>query len=55
MVAEGIETVEQLRVLREIGCFGGQGYLLGRPMDATAMDAIIGRPLVDWPMLTAAP
>ena len=55
VVAEGIETVEQLRVLREIGCFGGQGYLLGRPMDATAMDAIIGRPLVDWAMLTAAP
>jgi len=31
VVAEGIETQEQLRVLREIGIDCGQGYLLGRP------------------------
>jgi diguanylate cyclase (GGDEF)-like protein len=33
-IAEGIETPEQLHVLREIGCHRGQGYLLGRPVDA---------------------
>jgi diguanylate cyclase (GGDEF)-like protein len=29
--AEGIETPEQMALLREIGCDEGQGYLLGRP------------------------
>jgi diguanylate cyclase (GGDEF)-like protein len=29
--AEGIETPEQLALLREIGCDEGQGYLLGKP------------------------
>ncbi|MEZ4655462.1 MAG: bifunctional diguanylate cyclase/phosphodiesterase [Candidatus Eisenbacteria bacterium] len=33
-IAEGIETEEQLRVLREIGCTVGQGFLFSRPVDA---------------------
>jgi diguanylate cyclase (GGDEF)-like protein len=33
-VAEGIETQEQLALLRSMGCTLGQGYLLGRPMSA---------------------
>ncbi len=33
-IAEGIETEEQLAVLREIGCQSGQGYFLGKPVDA---------------------
>ena len=32
VVAEGIETEAQLEQLREMGCAGGQGYLLARPM-----------------------
>jgi diguanylate cyclase (GGDEF)-like protein len=32
VVAEGLETVSQLRVVRELGLAAGQGYLLGRPM-----------------------
>ena len=31
VIAEGIETPEQLRALRSIGSDAGQGYLLGRP------------------------
>jgi EAL domain-containing protein (putative c-di-GMP-specific phosphodiesterase class I) len=31
VIAEGIETAEQLRVVRELGLSAGQGYLLGRP------------------------
>jgi diguanylate cyclase (GGDEF)-like protein len=31
MVAEGLETPEELRVLRDLGIEMGQGYLLGRP------------------------
>ncbi|ADL54161.1 EAL domain-containing protein [Gallionella capsiferriformans] len=32
-IAEGIETEDQLIMLREMGCQSGQGYLLGRPVD----------------------
>jgi diguanylate cyclase (GGDEF)-like protein len=31
VIAEGIETTEQLRIVRELGIDAGQGYLLGRP------------------------
>jgi EAL domain-containing protein (putative c-di-GMP-specific phosphodiesterase class I) len=31
VVAEGIETSEQLAVVRDLGISAGQGYLLGRP------------------------
>ena len=32
VVAEGVETAEQLAVLRELGCSYGQGYLWSRPV-----------------------
>jgi EAL domain-containing protein (putative c-di-GMP-specific phosphodiesterase class I) len=32
IVAEGVETVEELNCLRELGVDNVQGYLLGRPM-----------------------
>ncbi|MEA2621516.1 MAG: hypothetical protein QOH61_426 [Chloroflexota bacterium] len=31
VIAEGLETREQLRMVRELGMSAGQGYLLGRP------------------------
>ena len=37
IVAEGIETPEQLRVLRRLGCELGQGYLFGRPTSEIAL------------------
>ena len=37
VVAEGIEEPEQLERLREIGCRHGQGFLLGRPVDAASI------------------
>ncbi|MDP9101637.1 MAG: EAL domain-containing protein [Actinomycetota bacterium] len=41
VVAEGIETPEQLRLLRRYGCRLGQGYLLGRPMPAERITALL--------------
>ena len=33
VVAEGIETEEQLRLLRELGCDAGQGFWFSRPLE----------------------
>jgi EAL domain-containing protein (putative c-di-GMP-specific phosphodiesterase class I)/GGDEF domain-containing protein len=44
-VAEGIERRGELRVLREIGCEAGQGYLLKRPVPADEFTAF----LRGWP------
>ena len=37
VVAEGIETEEQLVLLQALGCAYGQGFLLAKPMSAEAM------------------
>jgi EAL domain-containing protein (putative c-di-GMP-specific phosphodiesterase class I) len=39
VVAEGVETMEQARVLREIGCDFLQGYAFARPMAAEHLEA----------------
>jgi diguanylate cyclase (GGDEF)-like protein len=40
-VAEGIETLDQLQVLRALGCRCAQGYLFDRPMEAAAFGALL--------------
>lgn len=39
VVAEGIETIQQLQRIRELGCDRAQGYLLGRPMTRADLTA----------------
>ncbi len=34
VIAEGIETKEQLQALIEMGCDDGQGYLFSKPLTA---------------------
>ena len=34
VIAEGIETAQQLRLLRELGCDWAQGYYFAQPMPA---------------------
>lgn len=43
VVAEGVETAGQLELLQHWGCTTIQGYLLGRPMDATNFEALLER------------
>lgn len=38
VVAEGVETTEQKSFLTALGCHSLQGYLLGKPMRADALD-----------------
>ena len=44
VVAEGIETNEQYRLLRQLGCRFGQGYLFARPMSADAVTQLLRLP-----------
>ncbi|HUG15824.1 MAG TPA: PAS domain S-box protein [Thermomicrobiales bacterium] len=41
VVAEGIETIEQLTVLRNLGCDSGQGYFFSRPIPASEIAAYL--------------
>ncbi|MGA2674643.1 MAG: EAL domain-containing protein [Terracidiphilus sp.] len=44
VVAEGIETREQYRLLRQMGCRFGQGFLFARPMTAEAVTKLLRLP-----------
>ncbi|MDA9521615.1 diguanylate cyclase [Bradyrhizobium sp. CCBAU 11434] len=41
VVAEGVETADQLDYLRQIACDEVQGYLIGRPVSADAVRALL--------------
>ncbi len=41
VVAEGVETVDQLEKLRSLGCEFAQGYLLAQPMLASDLEAVL--------------
>jgi diguanylate cyclase (GGDEF)-like protein/PAS domain S-box-containing protein len=41
VIAEGVESPEQLRHLRSLGCEYGQGYLFSRALDAEAMRVLL--------------
>ncbi len=42
VVAEGIETLHQQAILRELGCTFGQGYLYRRPAPAAEITELLG-------------
>jgi diguanylate cyclase (GGDEF)-like protein len=42
VTAEGVETEQQLSILKDLGCDEVQGFLLGRPMPAEAVSAMLG-------------
>ena len=45
VVAEGVETAEQLAELDRLGCDQAQGYLLARPQSSEAVTRLLGAPL----------
>jgi EAL domain-containing protein (putative c-di-GMP-specific phosphodiesterase class I) len=43
LIAEGVETKEQLAFLRERGCQRGQGFLFSRPVPALEIAVLLER------------
>jgi diguanylate cyclase (GGDEF)-like protein/PAS domain S-box-containing protein len=52
VTSEGIETLQQLQILKELGCDFGQGYLFSRPVSADEIAArLLGMPSSDEPAI----
>jgi len=52
VVAEGVETPEQARLLAELGCDLAQGYLCGRPADADELVPVLAQAAEGSPIFT---
>jgi len=51
--AEGVETIDQLRIMRELGCDYVQGYLVSAPLEPKAVKAWVQRFRRAWPAMIA--
>lgn len=55
VVAEGVETVDQWRLLTEVGCDAAQGFLLARPAAASDMRFTVDNPPTPRPVRAGDP
>ena len=46
VIAEGVETLQQFEILRNLGCDYVQGYLISKPISPVAVGALLGSQLV---------
>jgi EAL domain-containing protein (putative c-di-GMP-specific phosphodiesterase class I) len=51
--AEGVETIDQLRIMRELGCDYVQGYLISAPMDPTTLKDWVSKFRRAWPAMVS--
>jgi EAL domain-containing protein (putative c-di-GMP-specific phosphodiesterase class I) len=55
VIAEGVETVEQLTALKKLHCKFGQGYYFSRPVSAEEAEILLSeQPVWDEVMLAKA-
>ncbi len=61
VIAEGIETKDQLSQLQALGCQSGQGFYLSRPVDSVKAQALLTeserrllQPIAQWPQSKSA-
>jgi diguanylate cyclase (GGDEF)-like protein len=47
IVAEGVESLDQVRFLQMQGCHAGQGYYFARPLDAVAATKLVAQRMID--------
>ncbi len=56
VIAEGVETEQQLQLLLGLGCTSFQGYLFGRPVPIEQFERLLKPPGVQWmPSATLGP
>ena len=55
VTAEGVETIEQLTLLRQLGCDVVQGYLVAQPLEAGELVPWASRHKRRWKMLVKPP
>ena len=53
VTAEGVETLEQLRLVRELGCDVAQGYLISQPLDPDLLKGWKEKFRRAWPAMIA--
>ncbi|WDC84807.1 EAL domain-containing protein [Caloramator sp. mosi_1] len=41
VIAEGVETQHQFKILKEMGCIKIQGYYINKPIDAKEIEGIL--------------